>query len=296
VRGILFLGVLFCVFYSQAQMLDNKNCDVFSDNNFFNAEFIKKNGITTIRSGISNKQSMKPIKATPLWQQFDFDKYGRVTRMMETYYTGSKIDTSLVQFKYAGDHLIKKRLSDAKGFYSYSYQYDDAGNRTQKTYSREVNANPETHNFELGQLIEVYKERYEKKEISAAKTKTTIYNSSDKPYQQVFKEYDEYGNFIKEVSSLVVTKKGSSTTINYDAYHRPVEKMETSNLFGKSETRYVYEYDEAGNLLQENCYEDGVHKSTREFLYDGRMLLSARLTKDMATETIQIVKYTCVFD
>ncbi|MBL4625652.1 MAG: hypothetical protein JKY42_11010 [Flavobacteriales bacterium] len=296
IRVLFFLLTLVCVPYTNAQILDNSNCDVFSDNNFFNSEFIKKNGITTIHSKISIKREMKPIKVTPLWQQYDFDRYGRVIRMMETYYVGTQIDTSLVQFKYAGDHLNKKRLSDPKGFYSFSYQYDDDGNMTQKTYSREVNANPETHNFELGQLIEVYKERYEKKIISDTKIKTTIYNSSDKPYQTVFKEYDEYGNFIKEVSTLVVTRKGSRTVYTYDAYHRPVVKTEINNLFGKSETRYEYEYDEAGNLLQEKKFEDDVLKSTREFLYDGRMLLSARLTKDEQTGTIQIIKYSCTFD
>ena len=292
----LFGVILFFTVSAHAQILDNTNCDVFSDNNFFNQEFIKKNGITTIHSTISSKRSMKPIKETPLWQQFDFDKYGRVTRMMETRFIGSKIDTSLVQFKYVGDHLVKKRLSDTKGFYSYSYQYNDNGNLEKKTYSREVNANPETHKFELKQLIEVYKERYEHTEISKSKTKQISYNSNDKPYLQEFTEYDEYGNKIKEISTLVVTKKGSSTTYKYDAYHRPIEKLEINNLFGKSEIRYTYEYDEAGNLLSEKKYEDGVYKTNREFLYDGRMLLSARLTKDIATGTIQIVKYTCSFD
>ena len=292
------LAAIFYLFASavQAQILDNSNCDVFSDNNFFNQKFIKKNGITTIRSTILSKREMKPIIETPLWQQFDFDKYGRVERMMETYFNGSDIDTSLVQFKYAGDHLIKERLSDSKGFYSYSYQYDDQHNLEKMIYSREVNANPEAHNFVLGQLIEVYKERYENSNISDKKTKRIIYNSDDKPYLQELTEYDEYGNKKKELSTLVVTKKGSNVTYSYDAYHRPVEKLEINNLFGKSETRYEYKYDEAGNLLSEKKHEDGVHKTTREFLYDGRMLLSARLTKDESTGTIQIVKYTITFD
>jgi YD repeat-containing protein len=292
------LAAIFYLFAStvQAQILDNSNCDVFSDNNFFNQKFIKKNGITTIRSTILSKREMKPIIETPLWQQFDFDKYGRVERMMETYFNGSDIDTSLVQFKYAGDHLIKKRLSDSKGFYSYSYQYDDQHNLEKMIYSREVNANPEAHNFVLGQLIEVYKERYENSKISDKKTKRIIYNSDDKPYLQELTEYDEYGNKKKELSTLVVTKKGSNVTYSYDAYHRPVEKLEINNLFGKSETRYEYKYDEAGNLLSEKKYEDGAHKTTREFMYDGRMLLSARLTKDESTGTIQIVKYTITFD
>ena len=281
---------------AQAQILDNSNCDVFSDNNFFNQDFIMKNGITTIKSTISSKREMKPIIKTPLWQQFDFDKYGRVERMMETYFNGSDIDTALVQFKYDGDDLIKKRLSDSKGFYSYSYQYDNQHNLEKMIYSREVNANPEAHNFVLGQLIEVYKERYENSKISDKKTKRIIYNSDDKPYLQESTEYDEYGNKTKESSTLVVTKKGSSVSYSYDAYHRPTEKLEINNLFGKSETRYEYKYDDAGNLLSEKKHEDGVHKNTREFLYDGRMLLSARLTKDETTGTIQIVKYISIFN
>ncbi len=65
---------------------------------------------------------------------------------------------------------------------------------------------------------------------------------------------------------------------------------------GKEEYRYEYDYDEAGNLLEERTYLNDEHTTTRQFLYDGRMLLSARLTKDIKTGTIQIVKYTCQFD
>jgi hypothetical protein len=262
-----------------AQMLDNSNCDVFSENNFFNDEFIRKNGIIGINSTISSKQEMKPIKETGLWQQYDFDKYGRVKRMMETKKVGSIVDTSLVEFKYAGDRLNKKRLSDASGFYSYAYQYNDQGKLTQKTYSREVNANPYKHKFELKQLIEIYKERYEHTKISDASSKVMVYNSSDKPFQKLFTQYDEYGNLIKETATLVVTKK-----------------TEVNNLMGKEEYRYEYDYDEAGNLLEERTYLNDEHTTTRQFLYDGRMLLSARLTKDIKTGTIQIVKYTCQFD
>ena len=286
---LVALLLLLLASIAQAQILDNSNCDVFSDNNFFNQDFIMKNGITTIKSTISSKREMKPIIKTPLWQQFDFDKYGRVERMMETYFNGSDIDTALVQFKYDGDDLIKKRLSDSKGFYSYSYQYDNQHNLEKMIYSREVNANPEAHNFVLGQLIEVYKERYENSKISDKKTKRIIYNSDDKPYLQESTEYDEYGNKTKESSTLVVTKKGSSVSYSYDAYHRPAEKLEMNNLF-------EYKYDDAGNLLSEKKHEDGVHKTTREFLYDGRMLLSARLTKDETTGTIQIVKYISIFN
>lgn len=293
-RLLLVVSILFSLSVS-AQMLDNSNCDVFSNNNFFNDEFIKKNGITSIKATISSKQTMKPIKETGLWQSYNFDKYGRVVEMIETSSLLGKFDTSVVHFKYAGEHLNKKRLTDEKGFYSYTYQYDD-GKMTQKTYSREVNANKTRDKFELGQLIEIYKETYEHSEISDSKTKTVTYNSDGKPYEQEFREYDEYGNLIKIVKTLVVTKKGSSTTFEYDAYHRPISKTEISNFTGKDEWRFEYEYDEAGNILKERTYHNGEHKTTREYLYDGRMLLSARLTKDEATETIQIVKYQCFFD
>ena len=95
---------------------------------------------------------------------------------------------------------------------------------------------------------------------------------------------------------MVVTKKGTVITYEYDAYHRPIKKTEVNNLMGKEEYRYEYDYDEAGNLLEERTYLNDEHTTTRQFLYDGRMLLSARLTKEMETGTIQIVKYTCQFD
>lgn len=296
-KYILLITMVGLSYFGNTQILDNTNCDIFTNNNFFNEAFIKRNGIKTISAEISIKKELKPMVKTALFQQYDFDKYGRLTCILENNYaSGGIIDTILTQFIYAGTHLTKKRMSDASGYYSYSYEYDDKGNMVKLTYAREENANKTKANFELGRLIEIYNETYEHIRTSENQTKKIIYNSQGKPYQQVINSYDEYGNLVEETYTLIVTKKGSKISYKYDAYHRPVEKLDVSNVTGKNELRYEYDYDEAGNILEERTFHNNIHKTTRQFLYDGRMLLSALLTQDEETKTIQIVKYSYTFD
>ena len=63
------------------------------------------------------------------------------------------------------------------------------------------------------------------------------------------------------------------------------------NLIKKEE----FIYDEIGNLMEIKTYENDEYKTSTQFLYDKNMLITAQLTKVIATEFLTIIQYEYSF-
>lgn len=239
---------------------------------------------------------MKPMETSNLIQQYYFDQNGVLQKHIATnHLVENRTDTTVVYFVYKNDLLAKKIQLDTKGFYSHTYERDANGQISKDTYSREENAGFSNFNFIQGKTFEIFFETYTNEVENGKLIKKRIANSDGKPYDDIYYEYDEYDNLVKETSTLVVTKKSRYKTYVYNEYHQLVEKIEESNFFGKTITYYNYTYDEAGNLLSEKISKNGKPKSAKEFVYDSNMLLKAILIKDEGSNTIKITKFKTTF-
>ena len=118
-----------------------------------------------------------------------------------------------------------------------------------------------------------------------------MYNNYGKAYQEEVSYYNDLGFLTEIITRLIVNRKQSRVSFEYDERGLVSKKTDYSNLGGKNELSYTYEYDNLGNLLEINTYRNGEHKEKTEILYDGRMLMEAKLTMDMSTHVISIIKY-----
>ncbi len=67
------------------------------------------------------------------------------------------------------------------------------------------------------------------------------------------------------------------------------------NISNNKKNTEVHSYDEIGNILEIKYYKADKHTSTKQFLYDKNMLLSAMIIQNMETEFLRIIKYRYTF-
>lgn len=298
---LLFLFSFFSAPPLYSQVLTNfpEHLDenVFSNNIFFSEKFIRVNKIKTIKTEISFKRELQPIVQTGNIQGFEFNSSGKLVKQYETISIAGAIkDTSISYFIYNDKgNLELKRSSDGYGFYSYYYEYDDAGNIIKQVYSRDENKGYK-NDFQMNRQFIINSETYQYEKLSSKQKKKRFYNDNGMEYKSLILYFNEYGNIAEEESKFIVTGRKSSITYNYDELFRLSEKTDYSAVSGENRIVSVFTYDEFGNVLREKISRNGTVKTTREFLYDKKtFLLDAQLIKDEATQTIHIYKYSYDF-
>ena len=289
--------IFFFFFTSQAQILTNYpgtlNENAISNNVFFSEKFIRQNKIKSVKVEISFKRELQPIVKTGNSQGFEFNLKGKLVKQFETILIGGNVKDTLVSFFiYNENNLLElKRSSDGNGFYSYYFDYDNAGNIIKQVYSRDENKGNK-NNFVMGRQFIISSETYQYEQLSVKQKRRKYFNDNGLEYKSVISSKNDYGNITEEESRFIVSDRKSRISYKYDEYFRLIEKTDYSAISGQNSIVSVFNYDDFGNLLQEKISYNGKLKTTREFLYDNKtFLLDAQLIKDEATQTIQIYKY-----
>lgn len=294
----ILLTISMCLsLVANGQILDNRQCKVFSDDPFFNRAFIANNKIRKITGKVSTKAKNDQMRAANTEYIYEFDNTGLLIRKFETYIlpTGNK-DTSTVIYLYdERDNLITKRKNDGYGFYSYNYKYDTLNRKTSEIYCREENKGPSIEQFQLGKQFIIAKESYTY-EMTQVGLKQKFYNNYNKLYQERFYYENDLGLVISEETRLLISNKRAVTEYAYNYKGQPILKIEHSSVLKPTELKYKYEYDEFGNILKEEFIRNGTFVSRKEAVYYlESMLLKAIIMFDLATEYMHIVRYEYEF-
>jgi hypothetical protein len=289
----LFIFYFFFINVSQAQIIDNANGTAFTDENFFNSEFIRNNKIKIIRGAISMKREGEGMVDKNQFNYYEFDNLGRLIVMMSTFSSSSySKDTMIIRYEYdSRSNLITKRRNDSYGFYAYYYEYDSLNRLTKETYAREENAGPDRYNFVPGRQFIISYETFTYQKFSAKQSVKKYFNNYGKQYQEKFSYYDEMGYLKEELMRLTLSGKESKVVYEYDEHGRISKKSDISYIFGYSETSATFRYDTFGNLLEHSTYQNEKQQLFRTLAYDANMLLSLEVSKDIATGIIYIVKF-----
>lgn len=278
--------------YGTTQLLDNRKCNVFSDDNFFYATFIRKNNIRKITGVISTKKSLQVIEQKNLVNTYLFDKQGRLEKQYRSFNYSTRKDTTFFTYIYNSTNLITtKRTSDSYGFFSNNYKYNADGLMTSKVYCRDENIGQDKNNFKLGKQHIIVEETF-----SHLKTDTTAsvrtYNTHGKQYQLFTTYFNELGFVKKEVKKNIINKKKSVVTYSYNSKGLVSERINYPNFNKKENTSQKYKYDEFGNLEYIDEYTNEKHITHKEIIYNkSTLLMKALLIQDIETNYIKIVKY-----
>jgi YD repeat-containing protein len=277
----------------QAQILDNSQCKVFSDDPFFSTSFIRQNRIRRITGAVSTKAKNDQVRPANTEYIYEFDTAGNLVKRLETFVlpSGHKDTVVMIYLYDSRGHLITKRKTDGYGFYSYNYTWDEQGRLTSEMYCREENAGPSKEDFVLGRQYIIAKETYSYEDTEVG-LKQKFYNNYDKLYQEKFYYRNALGYLISEETRLLISNKRAVTEYAYDNKGRPIQKNEHSSVLRQTDLEYKYEYDELGNVTKEEFYRNGVFTHRREAVYfPETLLLKAIIVFDIATEFMHIVRY-----
>ncbi len=293
---ILAVFLFSFVFQLRGQLIINSNCQAFTEQAYFNPEFIKRNKIKSLHGSTSSKKVNDFIREMDLVQNFDFDTEGRVVKQMYSHHSfGYRTDTTTIIFIYDENGRLKtRRQNDNFSFYSYNYVYDSVGNIIKETYCRDENCGPSKYDFKLGNQYEIISETYKYTYVNGKKVKT-YYNNFGREYQLKEQEFSDKNYLVKEKMIYTLTSR-QTMEIKYEYNEQGLCISRYENPVDGPKLIFAYDYDAKGNLTEYENYIDDEQITHKELVYDkSTMLMTATLSKDVRTNVITIVKFVYDF-
>lgn len=286
----LLIALFFCLITVSplfAQILHQPYGNDFTHVQKFEPAFIARNKIKEIRTIQESKKDGDRIRKTNESVVYQFYPDGNL--QMQAIINHHLRDTAVTIYQYAGDRLSCEIKNDAAGMFSYCYAYDAGGLPLSRIYGRPKKSGRLTSANWTGETTEISTEKmnhqwYEKQLHS------TLFNAGGRPYQKEIRYFDENDYLTQYSRSYVMSSERYEEKYDYESHGWLSEKEVNS---AKDQYTLKYGYDEVGNLLSEERYENGELKYRKEYVYEGsNMMLKAELRRDDIHQYIYITTYT----
>lgn len=285
--------VIFFVFTSSAQIIDNSDFQFMTDEPYFNPNYISKNNIRKIVGHYSFKAELDKIRKSDRTYEYIFNTKGQLQSKWTTYFYDDKVnDTTVAFYRYDYEGRITSiRKADPYGYYSYHYTYNDSGDVIFEEFRQDLKNDYIKRSFTLNENYRVYAEK-SSYQYFKGQTKRTYYNNVGRPYQYKITYYNPDGTKKKELVQLMVNSGNKTITYEYNERNFPVKKTLYSNLMGSTEKNYEFTYDENGNLTELLSFKNGDPVKEVQIVYSWKTgKLKAFLTKKNTTNYITILEF-----
>lgn len=292
-RFLFISFLIFSSFVGNAQLLDASQ-PLFTDEPFFNIQMVKEQKIKSISAEMFYKRDYEKMNSRGTFIQYNFDERGRLINQVSTFKKyGGLTDTAIIYYEYDNkDRLITKRKGDSFGFYSLNYEYDDSSNVTKETYCRDINASPWQIDFRLEKQFPIAVETFENNYLTPSQAKVKFLNNLGIAYKEMMVYKDKKGRVTEKFGRLIMTSKADKISFEYDAFDHVVKRTEFSDVGGEKKIEFVYKYNEGGLITEVEKLKNNVQVEYSEFLFEpGSPLFTAKLTRDLETKLIDVVKY-----
>ena len=274
------------------QMLDNSKGTAFSDQPFFNHQFIKANKIKKILGHYSTKASMDFIRDNDLIYVYEFDSLGRMISKYETVNIAGGRDTIINVYEYdESGNMTIHRKSDRNGFYATHYQYDSLGRVVRTEYRRDMSKGRDKVHFSLDKsyMITFETSQYED---NPEWEKRVYFNNYEKPFQEKYSYYDENGYLLNEEEKLTVHSGRRKTSYEYTEKGFLKSISKESSVIGKHTYKEEFQYDQYSNLMAKHIYKDDKYLTEIQVVYDpATKFIRAVLTRKVENDYITILKF-----
>lgn len=288
-----FLCSIFFVSETSAQLLENTRGNAFTDIPFFNTHFVKGSKIKEIHGKFTFKKQGDIMRESNYVYVFNFDTLGNLVRHYQTSKGDPVTDTSVRFYDYTQDgRLVRKRISQRKGFLSTYYSYNSEGQVVKEEVYRDIDTlhsllrpsiersilwNTETMSYQL------YEGQYKKK----------VYNSYGNQYLEVTKYLDSLGYLAREEELFTITGNRITTKYKYSdkGWIERVAVYKNTDTIPTSESRYTY--DTFGNLQSKLVYKDGVFITEYQIVYSGLTgLIYSIIMREVSNNFITIIRFS----
>ena len=175
-------------------MILNQGGQAFNKPQFFNEQFIKKNGIKKVTGSYSFKKNGDRIREAPGSYSYSFDEQGRLISIIDLKWNGKKLDTTLHFYSYNHDGILSNiKESEFGGITEKEMRYDSL-DRIIKIVNFRITLDDDGNTINK---TEINEETYSYNGI-----KKTTYNSYGLPYLISFDTFDEDGYLLSSQDKL----------------------------------------------------------------------------------------------
>ncbi len=260
----------------------------------FNEQFIKRNRIAAIHGELMMKPETGPMRTKKEKYLYRFDEEGRIIYRNSSFgQPGSGLDTASTIFHYDAQGRLKDRLrNDLNGHFGYKIDRNEKGEVVRETYSRIQNLSTDRYALRPGTITEISDEHFRYEYVSDSVHKKIHINDLGLPFREQTFSKDRHGYLRTIEDRYLVSNRLAQITFNYNENGDLAERIDRPDLSSKKSNRWVWRYDKAGNVLEGELYQDEKQIYREEYLYDeATMMLKARLRKDLATNTIDVIRF-----
>lgn len=261
----------------------------------FNPLFIQRNNIATIIGQRMVKRDGEPMRERNERYLYRFNPSGLPVYTNNSFgKPGSGHDTASTTYTYDTAGRVRRRLrNDLNGHYAYDVELDDRGRAVRETYTRVENLGTDRYNLIPGKVTEISDEHFRYETVNDSTARKLFTNNHGLPFREQVYAKNTLG-YLKSIEDrYLISNRRSRITFRYDEKGRLTERVEQPDLDRPRTTKRTWSYDKAGNVIDGTLWHDDRAMERDEYLYDAAtMELTARLTKDLASGVIHVVRFT----
>ena len=261
----------------------------------FNPHFIQRNNISSITGQRMVKRDGQPMREQSEKYLYRFNPNGLPVYANNSYgRPGSGSDTASTTYTYDTAGRIRRRLrNDLNGHFAYDIELDEQGRAIRETYTRVENLGTDRYNLIPGQVTEISDEHFRYETVNDSTTKKLFTNNHGLPFREQVTNTDKLGYVRRIEDRYLISNRHSRVSFRYDEKGHLVERIEQPDLDRTHTTKRTWGYDTAGNVIEGMLWHDDRAMERDEYLYDANtMQLTARLTKDLQSGVIHVVRFT----
>jgi hypothetical protein len=260
----------------------------------FNPHFIARNCIASMVGEQSVKRDNRPMLLRPERHVYRFDEQGRTIYANHSFgQPGTGRDTASTLYDFDAQGKLTRRLrNDLSGYFGYDVVRDEQGRPVRETFTRIENLSTDRYELKPGTITEISDEHFRYETVNDSVWKRVYINSLGLPYREQWHTSDGLGYLRSIEDRYLVNNRRSRITFGYDEKGRLAERLEQPDLAQKRTIRRAWKYDTVGNVIEGTLFHDDRQINRDEYLYDESGMLKARLTLDIATNNIEVLKFT----
>lgn len=260
----------------------------------FNQRFIARNGVKEITGRRFVKREREPMRERPDRTLHRFDRAGNLTYANNSFgRPGSGSDTAYTLYERDGAGRVLRRVQgDANGHYALELERDSLGRVVHETYARIEGSGMDPRDPVPGARTEISDEHYRYDQPNDTTERTLYLNNLGLPYREQWRVKDQLGYLRTIEDRYIISGRRSRITFRYDEHGRTAERIEQPDMGTPGTTRRTYRHDAAGNLMESDLWHGDRQVHHEEYLYEeGTMFLKARITKELDSNVIHVVRY-----
>lgn len=288
-----FLGLSFITFRVAGQLIENTKGVAFTDIPFFNTKFVKGSKIKEIHGKFIFKKQGDIMRESNYVYVFNFDTLGNLVRHYQTSKGDPATDTNVRFYDYTQDgRLVRKRISQKRGFLSTYYSYNSEGQVVKEEVYRDI----DTMNSILNPAIErslLWNTETMDYQLYEGQYKKRVFNSYGNQYLEVTKYLDSLGYLAREEELFTITRNRITTKYSYSdkGLIEKVSVYKNTDTVPTSES--LYTYDTFGNLQSKLVYKNGVFTTEYQVIYSGLTgLLYSIIMREVSNNFISIIRFS----